>query len=590
MTLYSEDGTSLTNQEAGENPVASVRFVGGLRDGEEHSLTGDIFTIGRSQDNVLQLDDPMVSRHHLEIDFVQGGYRLRDTGSKNGTFVAGQRVSEIELVGGETLVVGSTELLFEVDSGNTVPYPEQSPLREEPAAHETSKDRSSAGRGRLIKVAISVVIVAASLLGLSMLGPWLAAPPAEQPADLARHAALGIPGRQPSDSRFAVLLMGYGGGGHDGAYLTDSMMVAVVDPVRRSVAILSVPRDLWVSLVFSERTRVNNKLNTAYAYAMDAGSYPDRLADYRGKQGAASFAMDTVSRVLGIPVSYYLTIDFAGFREMIDSVGGIDIDVPSAFSADYPANDDPSIDPNWTVVKFSKGTEHMDGERAIQYARAREVIDNPSEGTDFARSQRQRLILDALRRKVTQPGGLVRLPQFAAAVSGHTETNYGGIPALGMALASLQWWQVKVYQAGLTNQNYLTDATGPEGTYILVPDSPDRSWGRIQALARRLWSDPEAGAAMSSTRVVVENCSGTTGLAARVTERLSSLGYQVGNPSTGEVRAKSSLVSGDERLGRALANALGSDLGISLSTEQGQAERGAATLRIGTDGANLTSR
>lgn len=582
------DCTSPANEResGGERPITSLRIVGGLRDGEQHLLTGVAFTIGRAPDNDLQLDDPMISRRHLEIEWVQGSYYLRDTGSKNGTLVDGQRVSEIKLIGGESLIVGSTALLFEMFPRSAALDPEDP---SEPSVHQSSRTSHSTSMRRLAKVGIAVVLATAVLLGLSTLGVWLAAPPAEQSADLARHAALGIPSRQAQDSRFAILLMGYGGAGHEGAYLTDSMMVAVVDPVQRSVALLSVPRDLWVPLAFSERTKVNSKLNTAYAYAMDSGSYPDRLAEYRGKQGAATFAMDTVSRVLGIPMSYYLTIDFAGFRQMIDSVGGIDIDVPEAFSANYPANDDPSIDPSWTVVKFDKGMEHMDGERAIRYARAREVIDNPAEGTDFARSQRQRLIIEALRGRLTQPSSLIHLPQFLAAVSGNTETNYGGLPSLGMALASLEWWQVKVYQAGLTNQNYLADATGPEGTYILVPDSQGHSWAQVQALVRRLWSDPEAGAAMAGTQTVVENCSGVTGLAARVSQRLADLGYQVGTPSTGAVRGRSTIVSGDDRLGHVLARAMGSDLGISLDEERTQSERPIVTLRIGTDGANLTN-
>ena len=75
----------------------------------------------------------------------------------------------------------------------------------------------------------------------------------------------------------------------------------------------------------------------------DASMYSNRLSRYQGQTGAGVFAADTVSRVLGVPIKYYLALDFAGFRQAIDAVGGIGLDVPRAFVARYPANDDPTI-------------------------------------------------------------------------------------------------------------------------------------------------------------------------------------------------------------------------------------------------------
>src|SRR4029077_7768169 len=118
-----------------------------------------------------------------------------------------------------------------------------------------------------------------------------------------------------------------------------------------------------------------------YAFALDPSLYPDRLPRYEGNNGAGVFAADTVSRLLGVPIRYYLGLDFAGFRQMIDTVGGIDVDVPASFSARYPINDNPSIDAGWKTVRFTQGTEHMSGERAIEFARAREAIDNLGEGS-----------------------------------------------------------------------------------------------------------------------------------------------------------------------------------------------------------------
>lgn len=336
-----------------------------------------------------------------------------------------------------------------------------------------------------------------------------------------------VPTVSVGDQRFAVVLLGYGGSNHDGAYLTDSIMVVIVDPKQKSLTLLSVPRDAWVPLYFDGQTAVYNKVNTAYAFAKDPSLYPDRLEKYSGNQGPGIFAMDSISRLIGVPVTYYVGLDFDGFRQMINAVGGVDVNVPTAFVARYPANDDPSINASWITVRFDSGLQHMNGERAIEYARARETLDNSGEGSDFARSRRQRLIIQAFKQQVLQPGGLLHLPQLLSIASQHLDTNYA-IPAVAqLSQLILDWKDVRFYQTALTENNYLEEGTGPDGTYVLVPSAPDHSWTQVRAFVRRLWSNPPVGVAMASTIVIVENDSGSAGLATRVSEDLIGLGYQV---------------------------------------------------------------
>ena len=400
-----------------------------------------------------------------------------------------------------------------------------------------------------------------------------------------------IPNRQASDPRFAFLLLGYGGGGHDGAYLTDSIMVVIVDPSRKALTLLSIPRDTWAPMVFDGKATVYNKLNTAYAFARDSSLYTDRLPRYRGDQGAGVFVTDTVSRLLGIPISYYVALDFQGFRQMINLVGGIDVDVPDGFSASYPANDDPSVDPSWTVVRFEKGPQHMNGERAIEYARAREVLNNPSEGSDFARARRQRLIIEAFKARLFQPEGLIHVPQLLAEARGHVDTNYD-LPSVSQtAQLALDWRNVRFYQTALTNANYLAESTGPQGTYILVPDSPDRSWAPIRAMAARLWQDPEVGTAMANTEVVVENDTGQAAVATRLSAALQKLGYRVGEPASGPVRTSSQVVVGAGDEGAILVRQLEADLHVDLQQAPDHAPGGQdkITLQVGSNDARLAS-
>jgi LCP family protein required for cell wall assembly len=379
----------------------------------------------------------------------------------------------------------------------------------------------------------------------------------------APQTAVPLPTETVADSRYAFLLLGYGGGGHDGAYLTDSLMLVIVDPDRKTLALLSFPRDTWVPLLFDGTNAVYNKVNTAYAFAMDPTLYPERLTRYTGDSGPGTFAVDTISRLVGLPIRYYLGLDFSGFRQMIDAVGGIDVTVPTAFAAQYPANDDPSIDASWTVVRFTAGRQHLNGERAIEYARAREVIDDSNEGNDFARSRRQRLIIEAFQQRLLAPGGLVHLPQLLSIGATHVSSNYGIPDVAKLSQLILSWQDVKIYQSALTDQNYLEVATGPDGTYALVPGSPDHSWSQIQSFVKRFWNDPASASAMAQTTIVVENDTGVPGTATRVSAILSQLGYNVGTPTSSATIQQSRLVDQDGQVAPALARLLAKDLQLT---------------------------
>jgi LCP family protein required for cell wall assembly len=402
--------------------------------------------------------------------------------------------------------------------------------------------------------------------------------------------AVDTPTPAPVDGRYAFLLLGYGGAGHDGAYLTDSVMVVVVDPAAKSLTLLSVPRDAWVPMSLDGKTTFYNKLNTAYAFAKDSSFYPDRLPKYTGDQGAGQFAADTVSRILGIPIKYYVALDFAGFRQMVDALDGIDVDVPRGFASLYPANDDPQIDPSWTTVRFKAGMQHMNGERAIQYARAREVIDDSGEAGDFARSRRQRLIIEAFKTRFFRADGLLRLPKLLAIAAKHVDTNYdiGGAAQLGQL--ALEWRDVEIRQTALTLQNFLEEGTGADGAYLLVPRLPDHSWAQVRAFARRLWNDPAAGVAVSQTPITVVNSTGVGGMAGRLGENLARLGYLVAPPATGALHPETRLVDRTGGQATALARALEKDLGATFAdASEPLAADGAPALllELGSDDVNL---
>src|SRR5581483_11733861 len=140
-------------------------------------------------------------------------------------------------------------------------------------------------------------------------------------------------------------------------------------------------------------------------------------------------AATKVEQVTGLKVTGWVLQDFQGFRQMIDALGGVDVDVERAFSAQYPVNDDPDVDARWKVVHFDAGRQHMDGERALEYARAR-YADVPQEGSDFARSIRQQRLISAIRQQAASPAGALHFLPLVNAVAGAVHTN---LPATELA-------------------------------------------------------------------------------------------------------------------------------------------------------------
>jgi LCP family protein required for cell wall assembly len=249
--------------------------------------------------------------------------------------------------------------------------------------------------------------------------------------------------------------MGFGGAGHDGAYLTDSMVVMSLLPQSHHTTLISVPRDLWVQI--PANSGQYHKINYAYTYGSNNNANP-------AAGGAA--AAQKVSVVTGLDVKYWLTINFTGFRDFINAIGGVDVYVPDSFTAKYPANDDPSINPNWIKVHFSKGMQHMNGQTAIQYARARYVLDNPAEGSDFARSARQQIIIKSALSKVKQ---ISTWPSLYNALNALQHTIYTNLSLADLMQFALKMDLNNAHRVGLSNQNVLVDDTASDGEAILAP-------------------------------------------------------------------------------------------------------------------------
>src|SRR5207245_877433 len=128
--------------------------------------------------------------------------------------------------------------------------------------------------------------------------------------------------------RVNFLLLGYGGAGHDGAYLTDSMMVVSAQTDTHQLAMISIPRDLWISIPTNRYGLYwTTKINGAYTIGVDDSTFPYKDARFSGPLGGGNLSSEMVHRVTGLPSQYWMAVGFDGFRKLVDSVGAIDLNV-----------------------------------------------------------------------------------------------------------------------------------------------------------------------------------------------------------------------------------------------------------------------
>jgi len=142
----------------------------------------------------------------------------------------------------------------------------------------------------------------------------------------------------PKDKKiFSILLMGYGGGRHEGTYLTDSMMIIQIDMEKKQTIMISLPRDLWVRVPTNSGAEFHAKVNSVYQMALFPRTYPDLNNQYKSIQGAGDLVKLATTQVTRIPVDYYVAVDFEGFRKAVDILGGVTIPVARTFDDyEYP--------------------------------------------------------------------------------------------------------------------------------------------------------------------------------------------------------------------------------------------------------------
>ncbi len=271
---------------------------------------------------------------------------------------------------------------------------------------------------------------------LSMPTPTLAPTPVPAPD--------GIPDGVAKD-RVNVLLLGIDKRpGRGGSWRTDAVILITIDPTNKTVGMLSIPRDLWVTVPgYGE-----NRINTAYAKG-ESNRYPG---------GGAALVKETVRYNLGVPVHYYVYLDFEGFREFIDAIGGIDVNVQREIRDDEYPDDNYGYDP----LYIPAGPQHMNGDMALKYARTRHG------SGDFDRSRRQREVLLAVRDQALRLDLLPRVPELMTTLADNIQTDLQLHQILALAQLAIEIDPHNVKAAAIDGS--MTTAHRTEtGASVLLP-------------------------------------------------------------------------------------------------------------------------
>jgi polyisoprenyl-teichoic acid--peptidoglycan teichoic acid transferase len=328
------------------------------------------------------------------------------------------------------------------------------------------------------------------------------------------------------DGRVNILLLGKGGDGHTAPDLTDTILVASIDPINKKAALLSIPRDLYVQ----PDGGGSMKINAVYATAKNKVLNGRKIANQEAEAEKAGLdaIQKEVAADMGIPIHYYVMVDFEGFRKAIDTVGGIDINVGPNNTVKETLWDEHTGKQYKLDVKT--GQQHFDGQRALFYSRSRAT----SARGDFDRAERQRLVLQALKDKVLSAGTLsnpAKVSGLLNAFGQHVSSNLSlkevmrlqdiakGIP--NDAIASL----------GLADPpNNFVQTDNINGLSIVRPRAGVGEYAAIQNFVRNSLKD--GFIANENAKILILNGTSIEGLATKKSDELKSYGYNVAGIGT----------------------------------------------------------
>lgn len=318
------------------------------------------------------------------------------------------------------------------------------------------------------------------------------------------------------DSRINILLLGIGGPGHDGPNLTDTILLASIDPITDKAVLLSIPRDLWVYIPGNGYDKIN-------------AAYPDGLAESKSKtdsgQKADGLALldKTLQPVLdGVPIHYHVLLDFQAFKDVVDTLGGVTVNVPETLY-------DPTIawENHGNPVIATKGVHTFSGAQALLYARSRET------SSDFARGERQRLLISAIKQKAFTLGTFanpIKISSLLDSLGSNVFTDFssGDVKCLYHQLSTIPSSAIQSLDMVTPPNALLTTGAEQKGSFTVSVVEPRAGTFDYSSIHKFLHGAlPDGLIKKENAAVAIYNDTDTAGLASGEEALLKSYGYDV---------------------------------------------------------------
>jgi polyisoprenyl-teichoic acid--peptidoglycan teichoic acid transferase len=264
--------------------------------------------------------------------------------------------------------------------------------------------------------------------------------------------------------RLTLLLVGIDRRPDEDLFRTDTLMLATLDLREGRASLLSIPRDLVVSIPGYGNERVNA------AYAIGETGRPG---------SGVSLLRETIKRNFGTQVDHHVLVDFACFSGTVDAIGGVTLDVPiRVVDPHFPTDDY-----GYKRISFEPGRQHLDGERALEYIRTRHA------DSDFGRMRRQQQFLLAFREQALHPRNLGALPRVTQACSRmSSDLSLSELVSLGLAARGISPASISMLTI---DERLAAPHTAPSGAQVLLP-----RWKEIRALVQ---GRPPSAAAAAPT-------------------------------------------------------------------------------------------
>ena len=369
--------------------------------------------------------------------------------------------------------------------------------------------------------------------------------------------------KKEGDSRINILLLGIGGPGHDGADLTDTILLASIDPITNKGVLLSIPRDLWVKIPGNGY----QKINAAY---FDGKSASDSKTDHGQIEDGITELDKTLQPVLdGVQIHYHVLLDFSAFKQTVDALGGVTVNVPETLY-------DPTIawENHGNSVIAKKGVQTFNGAQALLYARSRET------SSDFARGERQRLLISAIMSKAFSAGTFanpIKVSSLLDSLGSNVYTDFDttSLKCLYHQLSTIPSSTIKS-EDFVTPPNELLTTGNMNGLSIVEPRAGLFDYSDMHTYLHSAL--PDGLIVRDNAPIAVYNATNTGGLATGEMTLLKSYGYNVikadssataTDPATTTIvdlskgQDKYTLHYLETRFGVAAVSKLPSDLGIT---------------------------